>query len=109
MKKREILILVAGILIGVILGMLAREWILRVFSLSAGAFGYLLALAALIAFGLIVVISQDLLETIYRQVERQFSRKPIRSKERQQEEKRLPVNPWGWPNPFIKKADRENE
>lgn len=87
-------ILVMGLILGAALGVVAAD---QVRAIASGSLGYLLFMVGLLALGLLVVLGQDTLEVVYRAIGARFGRRPAAQTEREKEEDRPPVNPWGWP------------
>lgn len=95
MNERPVLLFSAGLLIGIVLGVLIPD---QIRSLASGALGYLIFIVALAAAGLLIVAGQDALEGLYRAVGARLGQRSSEPEERHQNEERPPVNPWGWPN-----------
>lgn len=95
MNDRRGLPFAAGLVFGLVIGVLIPEQIRQ---LASGALGYLIFFAALAAAGLLIVAGQDALETLYRAIGVRLGRKSVDPEERYKDEDRPPVNPWGWPH-----------
>jgi len=107
MAGRETKLLLCGVVLGIPIGVMLSGYFIELFRLAVGIAGYVIFIGLALVAASIVPFGQDILEAGYRFVERRFGRSKQSALERPEEEDRLPVNPWGTPNPYRMTKNRK--
>lgn len=99
MTPRDRLFLGIGVAGGLAVGYQAPEVVERLFEMGLGAVGFFGLLVLALCMALFVPLLQDVLTSGYRHAAQRLGKLSIGADQRQCEEDRPPVNPWGMPNP----------
>jgi len=108
MTRRDASLVLSGVLLGIPLGLIISSYAAQILQLAAGGAGYVIFIVVALLAASAVVVGQDALEGVFRFAERLVGRSSSSERERPEEEDRLPVNPWGTPNPYRMTKDRDD-
>jgi hypothetical protein len=101
-------LVLGGVLLGIPLGLVIAAYGVQILQLAAGGAGYVIFIVVALLAASAVVVGQDALEGVFRFAEKLVGRSATSERERPEEEDRLPVNPWGTPNPYRMTKDRDD-